>query len=211
MQLSRPLRILGGLAAVTTSLAGLTMGPALRDLIARRPTDLGDVRTLKDAGRLCRSTGLQGWELVSFGQHLVYDKFAIYSCRNLWDTPALAFRYGMGYCTQYNLALAQLLSMLGFEVRPVFALHVRSEEKPDWTMGHTWLRVTYGAETRDVCAGSADNEPGAVRFRPISPVHAGRPVPLLLSHLGLIFYAGFLEWRSLLARQPLPGWMFERR
>src|SRR5512137_2537523 len=142
MQLSRPLKILGGIVAATTSIAGLTMGPALKDLIKRKHTDLGDVRTLSDADRLCRAGELHGWELVSFAQHVVYDKFSIYSCRNLWDTPGLAFRYGMGYCTQYNLALAQLLTRLGFDVRPVFALRIESFEKPDWQMGHTWLRVT---------------------------------------------------------------------
>ncbi len=114
MQLARPLKALGGLVAISTALAGLTMGPALKDLIRRKPTSLrhagfpGQVRTLDDALALCRSTGLADWELVSIAQHLVYDKFGIYSCRNLWDTPGLAFKYGMGYCTQYNLALGQL-------------------------------------------------------------------------------------------------------
>ena len=175
MQLRRSLRLLGGVAAVTTSLAGLTMGPALKDLIHRKPTNLGTVRSLDDAFRLCKSSGLHGWDLVSVAQHLIYDKFAIYSCRNLWDTPGLAFTYGMGYCTQYNLALAQLLRRLGFEVEPVFALRIESYVKPGWQMGHTWLRVTIGGETRDVCAGAAENEPGAVTFRPLTPVHRGTP------------------------------------
>jgi arylamine N-acetyltransferase len=117
----------------------------------------------------------------------------------------------MGYCTQYNLALGKLLSRLGFQVQPVFALRIRSTVRPDWTMGHTWLRVTLDGETRDVCAGAPDNEPGEVSFTPISPVHKGNPANLLLTHLGLIFYAGTLEWKAVLARQPLPGWMFERR
>jgi hypothetical protein len=211
VQLTRSLRILGGGVAVTTSLAGLFMGPALKDLIKRKPTEQAGVKTLSDALALCRSMRLAGWELVSFGQHLVYDKFAIYSCRNLWDTPGLAFKYGMGYCTQYNLALGQLLGRLGFEVEPVFALRIQSTVRPDWQMGHTWLRVTYGGETRDVCAGAAENEPGAVSFRPLTPVHAGYPVTLFFTHLGLIFYAGVLEWRALLSGRPLPSWMFERR
>ncbi len=211
MQLARSLRVLGGAVAVTTSLAGLVMAPALKDLISRKQTALGSVRTLGDATRACRASGLAGWPLVSLAQHLVYDKFVFYSCRNLWDTPGLAFRYGMGYCTQYNLALAQLLRGLGFEVQPVFALRIASTIRPEWRMGHTWLRVTYGGETRDVSAGAAENEPGAVTFRPVTAVHAGRPPVLLLTHLGLIFFAGYLEWRSVLTRTPRPAWMFERR
>lgn len=211
MRLSRPIQIVGGAIAVTTALAGLTMGPALKYLINRRPTRLGEVRTLDDALALCRASGLAGWKLVSFAQHLVYDKFSIYSCRNLWDTPSLAFEYGMGYCTQYNLALGQLLSRLGFEVQPVFALRIRSTLRPDWTMGHTWLRVTLDGEMRDVCAGAPDNEPGAVSFIPLTRIHRGNAVTLFLTHLGLIFFAGTLEWKAWLTRQPLPGWMFERR
>ncbi len=207
----RPLELTGALGALTPLLAGLAMAPALKDLIRRAPTTVRGVCTLEDAVQQCASTELVGWELVSFAQHLVYDKFRIYSCRNLWDTPALAFRYGMGYCTQYNLALGQLLARLRLAVQPVFALRIRSTVRPDWTMGHTWLRVTHAGETRDVCAGAVENEPGAVTFQPLTAVHAGRPGILLLTHLGLIFYAGVLEWRAVLTRRPRPGWMFEPR
>ncbi len=93
----------------------------------------------------------------------------------------------------------------------MFALRIRSTLRPDWTMGHTWLRVTYNGEMRDVCAGAAENEPGAVSFTPLTPVHTGNPVNLLATHTGLIFYAGMLEWQALLTRRPLPQWMFEQR
>ena len=71
----------------------------------------------------------------------------------------------MGYCTQYNLALKQILDRLGFDVRAVFSLRVRVADNPGWTMGHTWLRVRMGGKERDVCAGQADSLPGQVNFR----------------------------------------------
>jgi hypothetical protein len=207
----RALKTIASTAAVAASLTGLMLAPALRDLIKRQPSGARGVVTLEGAYRLCKKTQMQGWELVDFTTRLVHDKFRIYSVRNLWDTPALAFKYGMGYCTQYNLALAQLLRRLGFEVQPVFALKIQSDSHPEWQMGHTWLRVMVDGETRDVCAGNAENKAGAVDFRPLSTVYPGTPPALLASHLGLIWYAGVLEWKALLTRRPRPAWMWERR
>jgi hypothetical protein len=169
------------------------------------------IETLDDAAAACRRTGLAGWKLVTCAQRLVYRKFTYYSCRNLWDTPAQAFRRGMGYCTQYNLALKQLLDRLGFDARAVFSRRVRVAEDPDWAMGHTWLRVRVGAETRDVCAGHADNLPGQVNLTLLAPVWPGHRLVLAMTHLGMIGFCGFLEWRALLTRRLLPGWMFEER
>ena len=73
-------------------------------------------------------------------------------------------------------------------------------------MGHTWLRVTIDGETRDVCAGRVDNEPDKVHFVPLSSVHNGRPLVMFLTHLGLIHFMGFLEWKALLARTEPPSW-----
>lgn len=207
----RALKTIASTAAVAASLTGLMLAPALKDLVKRQPTGARGVVTLEGAYRLCKKTHLQGWELVDFATRLVHDKFRIYSCRNLWDPPRLAFKYGMGYCTQYNLALAALLRRLGFEVQPVFALKIASRSNPDWQMGHTWLRVTVDGETRDVCAGSADNTAGAVDFRPLTPVYPGRAPILLASHLGLIWYAGALEWRALLTGRERPAWMWKPR
>jgi transglutaminase-like putative cysteine protease len=207
----RALKTIASTAAVAASITGLMMAPALRDLIKRQPSGARGIVTLEGAYRLCQKTNMQGWELVDFATRLVHDKIRIYSVRNLWDTPGLAFKYGMGYCTQYNLALAQLLRRLGFEVQPVFALKIQSDTKPEWQMGHTWLRVSVDGETRDVCAGNAENRAGAVDFRPLTKVYPGAPHVLLATHLGLIWYAGVLEWRALLMRQPLPSWMWQHR
>ena len=78
-------------------------------------------------------------------------------------------------------------------------------------MGHTWLRVRMGGEERDVCAGHAANLPGRVNFIPLAPVWPGNDCVLALTHLGMIGFCGFLEWRALLTGRPLPGWMFEER
>ena len=188
---------------------GMLLLPARRSLRGRRPVLLDGVATLDDAVAACRRSGLTGWEQVTYAQHLVYRKFTHYSCRNLWDTPAGAFRRGMGYCTQYNLALKQLLDCLGFDAWAVFSLRVRVADEPDWTMGHTWLRVRVGGEERDVCAGHADNLPGRVNFTALAPVWPGNDFVLALTHLGMIGFCGFLEWRALLTGRPLPGWMFE--
>jgi hypothetical protein len=169
------------------------------------------IETLDDAVAACRRSGLTGWELVTYAQHLVYRKFTCYSCRNLWDTPAAAFRRCMGYCTQYNLALKQILERLGFDVQAVLSFKVRVTDQPDWAMGHTWLRVRVDGEVRNVCAGHADNLPGSVNFTPLAPVWRGNDFVFTLTRLGLILFCGVLEWRAVLTGQPAPGWMFQRR
>ena len=169
------------------------------------------IDTIDDAVTACRRSGLDGWPLVTFAQQMVYNKFRYYSCRNLWDTPAQAFRHGMGYCTQYNLALKQILDRLGFESEAVFSLHVRVADRPDWTMGHTWLHVSIDGDVRTVCAGRAGNLPGSVNFTPLAPVRRGRTPVLVLSHSGMILFCGYLEWRAVLTGRSLPEWMFTSR
>jgi hypothetical protein len=197
--------------AWTAALTALPLLPGAWKLRARRPLALDGLLTLDDAVLACRSSGLEGWDRVAYAQALVYHKFVFYSARNLWDAPAQAFLYGMGYCTQYNLALAQLLDRLGVHSQAVFCLQVRVDDLPDWRMGHTWLRVTIDGETRDVCAGRAENLPGSVGFTPLRRVWPGHPAVLFLTHLGMIGFCGFLQWRALLRGQPEPAWMFVER
>lgn len=215
MRQANALGLLRPAVALAAAIAGfvLLMLPARRALRGRGPMAMDGIVRLDDAVAACRRSGLDGWDLVAYAQRLVYRKFTFYSCRNLWDTPAAAFRRGMGYCTQYNLALKQILDRLGFDARAVFSLRVRVAEDPAWAMGHTWLRVRVptGGETRDVCAGHADNLPGMVNFAPLAPVLPGNDLVLALTHLGMIGFCGFLEWRALLTGRPLPGWMFEER
>jgi len=197
-----------GVALTATGVGGGLLLPAWQALVGRAPRRDEGIETIADAVQACRRSGLAGWELVTYAQRLVYRKFSFYSCRNLWDTPAQAFRYGMGYCTQYNLALKQLLDRLGIETQAVTAFKVRVRDNPDWSMGHTWLRVLVHGEVRDVCAGHADNLSGHVNFTPLAPVWPVSVPQLFLLHLGMIAFCGFLEWRALLTRRPLPEWMF---
>ena len=159
MRQAKALRLLRPAVTLVVTAAGfvLLLFPARRALHGLGSAALEGIVTLDDAAAACRRSGLTGWELVTYAQRLVYRKFTHYSCRNLWDTPAGAFRRGMGYCTQYNLALKQILDRLGFDVRAVFSLRVRVAEDPDWTMGHTWLRVRVRRAVR--CATSAPGTP----------------------------------------------------
>lgn len=198
-------------ALLLAGLGGLALLPSAWKLRRRQPLALHGIVTLDDAAAACRRSGLAGWALVTYAQQLVYHKFAVYSVHNLWDTPAAAFVYGMGYCTQYNLALKQLLQRLGIQSQVVFCLQVAVEEMPAWRMGHTWLRVTLDGDTRDLCAGRAENRPGAVGFTPLRRVLRGWPPLLLLTHLGMIPFCGFLTWRALCMRRGEPAWMWMPR
>lgn len=204
--LRRMVALAGLLAAVT----GLLLLPGIAKLPPYRPITLDDVTTIDDAVDHCRRTGLHGWDLVAYAQQLVYRKFTWYSTRNLWDAPARAFAHGMGYCTQYNLALQAILNQLGFATQAVYCMRVRVNSRPNWTLGHTWLRVRYGSEERDVCAGHADNLPGRVGFEPLAPVHCGSYALLMLFQFAMIPYCGVVEWRAFL-RGENPGWTLVRR
>ena len=204
------LRMLPFLAAAGTGLLMLPGALRLRRLKYGR-TAVGGVVNMKDAVQACRRTGLQGWDLVKFAQQLTARKFATYSTLNVWDPPGRAFICSTGYCTQYNLALKHILDRLGFETTAVFAPKVRILDNEAWRMGHTWLRVTIEEETRDVCAGRVENEPGKVHFVPLSKVYAGRPLTMFLTHLGMVFFMGFLEWKALITGAEPPAWAYKER
>jgi hypothetical protein len=190
---------------------GLLMFPgglALRGYGRRRQNG---VMSIEDAVDECRRQGLAGWELVTFAQQLVSSKFTIYSTRNLWDTPASAFARGMGYCTQYNLALKRILDRLGFETEAVFCLKVWVVDNPAWNMGHTWLRVKVDGEVRDVCAGRVENVPGRNNFVALKRVWRGSELVFFLSQVGMIFFMGSIEWRALLMGRDVPAWAFQIR
>jgi len=187
---------------------GTLMLPGFYRLPKYRRTSEKGMVTIDDAVHVCQQSGLQGWQLVAYAQRLVRQKFAFYSTINLWDSPARAFIYGMGYCTQYNLAFKQLLDRLGFKTQAVFCPKVQVHDNTDWTMGHTWLRVTLNGDTRDVCAGRFENEPGQVHFTPLMKVLNGRAPLLFLSHIGVILFCGVLEWKALLSKSAPPDWAY---
>ncbi len=213
MSITQPARAASVLAipVVLGVAAGLLMLPGALKLREYRRTEMDGIVTVDDAMAACQRTGLRGWELVTYAQRLVCRKFATYSTRNLWDTPARAFAYGMGYCTQYNLALKQILDRQGIEAEAVFSLRVQVVDDPSWTMGHTWLQVKVEGETRDVCAGHAGNTPGRVHFTPMAPVLRGNKAILFLTHLGMIPFCGAVEWDGVITGRGEPGWTFQAR
>ncbi len=140
--------------------------------------------------RSLRASGKTGWELVAAAQKLVNAKMA-YSRRNGWDTPALAFRRGMGYCQQQGMALWLILHKLGIEARPVQALRcqfppavIHGYPEPGRISGHMWLVVTIDGEEKDVCPGHPDNKPGKVHFTRLSRRTSYGPILRMLGHIG---------------------------
>ncbi len=146
--------------------------------------------TIEDATRVCRETGLSGWELVAFAQRLVAKRMA-YSYFNSYDMPEAAFEKGMGYCWQQAGALNLILTGLGIDSRLVHAFRNRFPDvvRDGVTIhigesGHVWCRVRIDAEEKDVCLGNPDNEPGKLHFEPLSKVYNFRGPIVLLSYLG---------------------------
>jgi len=156
---------------------------------------------------ICRETGLAGWPLVDYVTRLVCVQFSTYSLLHPWESPAVAFRRRRGFCSQYNGALAILLQELGFEVRLVYAAHVRFDDRPDWRLGHTWVRVRVGGQVKDLCARSLENTPGRVHLTPVSPVREARKVATLASTLGSFGAAVSAIAIARLRGQARPGWV----
>lgn len=184
---------------------------AIAPVVARTPkpqvrTPEG-VRTLDDAIRVSRETGLTGWNLVAYAQDLVHRKFSRYSILTLWEPPGLAFRNSRGYCNQYNSALWYVLRELGFDAERVFATRVRQDSNPWWRMGHMWVQVTIDDRTLDVCAGMPENQPGMVGFIPITEVLPFSNATYRNTNLGMILFTVVTVWRALLTRSPLPRWV----
>jgi transglutaminase-like putative cysteine protease len=158
---------LGVASAVTLYLLSI---PLLRRLPKPDRRSMDGITTIEDAVAACRRTKLEGWEQVSYAQHLVTRKFT-YSRLNTWDTSSRAFERGMGYCEQQALALKKIYDRLGIASRPVFSLCCKFPAKvvdgvlwPGGVSGHAWLRVRIADRELDVCPGSVSNRPGVTHF-----------------------------------------------
>lgn len=131
---------------------------------------------LKSAVQICQNTGLTGWELVEYAQHLV-NRSMKYSVENSFDTPQAAFEKGKGYCWHQASALNIILGDLGFDSRLVHAFKNLFPETEfmgvcvnGFVSGHVWCRVTINGMEKDVCPGNKDNVPGIIHFEPLSKV-----------------------------------------
>jgi len=164
--------------------------PALLRLPGQPETSLDGIVTLDDAVSHLRNSRQAGWDLVEAAQKLVSAKMR-YSRRNNWETPARAFRRGMGYCQQQAFALRQILIRLGFQARPVRTTKglfppapIHEYISPERISAHTWLVVTLEGEERDVCPGHRGNAPGRVHLTLLAPRTEYPPYMWLFGHIG---------------------------
>lgn len=164
--------------------------PALRRLPKEKERSLQGIVTIDDAVRHLRNSGKSDWALVAAAQKLVNAKME-YSRRNGCDTPARAFRRGMGYCQQQAAALLIILRQLGIDACPVQALRcqfppavIHGYAEPGGVSGHMWLVVTIDGVEQDVCPGHPANAPGKVHFTRLSRRTNYGPVLQLLGHIG---------------------------
>ena len=164
--------------------------PTLRRLPKAKERSHHGVTTIDEAVAYLRATGQRNWELVAAAQKLVNAKME-YSRRNGWDTPARAFRRGMGYCQQQATALLIILHKLGIEARPVQALRcqfppatIHGYSDPGGISGHMWLVVTIDGVEKDLCPGHPENAPGKVHFTRLSRRTNYSPLMRLLGHIG---------------------------
>ena len=164
-------------------------------------------RELARAAAACRSTGLTEWELVDYATRLVGAHFVMYSVLRPWESPEVAFRRRRGFCTQYNGALALVLQRLGLQAWLVYATRVRFDDGPDWTLGHTWVRVRTAGEVRDVCARSLANSSGSVHFVPIGEVRELNRATRFLTTVASFGAAVAAITRARVLGRPRPQWV----
>lgn len=196
-----------GRGVAAAAVLGVAVAPVIIKAPRRARAGAGEPGSPAEVVRACRASGLSGRALVDHAQQLVNRRFTTYSILNLWETPGSAFRNGRGYSNQYNLVLAEVLEALGFSVQRVRASRVRKDQSPWWRTGHSWLRVVVDGKPLDVCAGAATNRAGEVDFYPVSEVHRFNAFTYLNSNNGMIPFAVFEAWRSLVTGRPLPRWV----
>lgn len=170
--------ILGGLIALPTAglllyvMTALTVSLPYHWLWTRR-LPLRPERgpeALNELSARLRATRLHGWALVEAAQRAVAVGMD-YSRRNSWDTPATAWRRGLGYCLQSAEALQAVLGGLGIPSELVQCTRNRfpprrlhDYDAAGGLAGHAWLQVTLEGQTLAVCPGHPDNRPGRHHF-----------------------------------------------
>jgi hypothetical protein len=188
---------LTGLSLAMVGLAGLlALGgfwlytlPGTRTIPPNGRAAAGELRTLDDLIEAVRTSGREGWDLVDYAQKLAARHVQYCRC-NPWDSPRRAFARGLGYCQQQALALQEAYAALDVDSRPVYTTKARFPARgsePERVSGHTWLHVTVGGETRDVCPGDLTNAPGRVHFETLAPVRPLHPWLRPWTHLGSAF------------------------
>lgn len=178
--MKRILRILAAALAGLAAALPLYALPATLSLPPGRRPGLAQLTLAQAAGQLS-AAGLSGWALVEAARSLVAGRMA-YCRRNSFDPYPRAFERGYGYCQQQAYALADLLTRLGFQARPVSAFRNRF---PDGTVGgHAWVQVAWDGEMCDIDSIHYDREAGRIDFTPLTPVFPYTPLFRLLAGWG---------------------------
>ena len=166
--------------------------PVMRHLPKVNDVSVNGVSTIEDAVDASQKTNLEGWLLVEYVQNLTARKFSYSRC-NPWDSPARAFKRGMGYCQQQVLALHEIYHRLGIDSRVVHALkckfptlEVDGVVQSEYMMSHSWLKVQIENQELDVCPGNVNNRPGVVDFEILSPVRTLHAFLQPFTHLGSV-------------------------
>lgn len=129
--------------------------------------------TIPGAADQIRNTGLAGWDLVEAARALVEGRMQ-YCRRNSFDVASKAFERGYGYCQQQAYALADLLTLLGFEAKVVGAF--RNKFPDGRSGGHAWVQVFHAGESRFVDSIFYDRGAGGITFTPLTRVFEYTPV-----------------------------------
>lgn len=166
------------------------------------------IDSIDDVVAAVEESGAQGWELVNLATGIVHRMYTHYSTWHLWLTPAQSARRGQGHSQQYNLALGAVLRRLGVDVETVHAARVRMEHHPWYHTGHTWLRVTVGGKTLDVCASRPGNRAGEVGFLPVTEVRPLGPLTRLDSALALTPFVVTSVWKTWLTGRGVQRWLY---
>lgn len=204
-----PLLMIAAVAAAVTPVIIAAPGPQpAGQTILGRDGRQRRIDTIDDVVAAAGESGSQGWELVDLATGMVHRMYTHYSTWHLWLTPAQSARRGQGSSQQYNLALAAVLRRLGFTVEPVHAARVRMEHHPWYHSGHTWLRVTIGGRTLDVCASRPGNRAGQVGFLPVTDVLPLGPITRIDSALALAPFVVTSVWKTWLTGRGVQRWVY---
>jgi hypothetical protein len=175
--------------------------PGLILLPPGQTTIIGGITTLDDAVAACRTSGLEGWELVEYAQKITAHKYT-YSRRNSWESPGKSFSRGWGFCVQQALALKAIYDELGIVSEIVHgrgdfpAALIHGVLEPGGNFNHSWLEVTVQGESLYVCPGSVHNSPGKLHFRITGKVKNYTPILHYLSYPGFIIVNAARDFKS---------------
>jgi len=149
--------------------------------------------TLAQAAEQLKDTKKTGLALVEVARHLVAQRMQ-YCRRNSFDIYTCAFERGYGYCQQQAIALADLLTRLGYKARVVGAMRNRF---PDGRItGHAWVQVFVDGRAYDIDSIAYDPTAGKITFSPVTGVFEYTPAFRIFSAWGSSAVNAWRYYRS---------------